>query len=103
MKLGTLFVVACFGFLFSMLAYAAMPVNAAPVTIGSVTSPEPIVSIGKIEFVAPAPVAVKPASKPAKARKRVCDKRGHTVSVGYAKNVHTVNKSDTGVTVCWTE
>lgn len=103
-KIAIAIVAAPFLFLAGIGAYAAQPVNTGTIAVGENAPPTAMVTVGPVEQVTtPAPVLTKATHKPTKAHKHVCDKRGHTVSVGMAKMVYTVNKSDTGVTVCWTE
>lgn len=104
-KIATALVSLCVLFGASSVAYAVLPVPAHVASNSFEEKAEPKVNIGKVEFVsAPeAPKVVTKKAAPAKARKRVCDKRMHTVSVSHSNNVHTVNKSETGVTVCWWE
>lgn len=94
----------------ALAAYAFAPTPVAPLSDDSAEI-DRTTSVARPVTATPTEVAPVVFAKSAtvakaalvKARKRICDRRGNTHSVGYAIPTETRISNDTGATVCWTE
>lgn len=98
---------------FAALALAAMaflPVEAAPLPLTEENAPIDHSTEAHMFVPAPTPIELAPVeikadrkSDAPKAKRRICDRRGSTMQVGYAIPTETRIAGETMATVCWTE